>query len=104
MLCGQWISRTVSSVLPRPIATDVVAHSPTPSMVSTTASSNGEGKKAEAAWLWWCSAKRSLPSTLPLGEKASSAFSKFGFWNSFSLIQSGIAMRNDWKPRGALAR
>ena len=34
-----------------PIDTDVVAHSPTPSIVSTTASSNGEGKKAEAAWL-----------------------------------------------------
>ena len=43
-------------------ATDVVAHSPTPSMVRTTASSNGDGKKAEAAWLSWCSAKRSLPS------------------------------------------
>jgi len=33
------------------VATDVVAHSPTPSMVRTTASSKGEGKKALAAWL-----------------------------------------------------
>lgn len=49
MLWGQRISFMGVSVLPLPIATDVVAHSPTPSMVSTTASSNGEGKKAEAA-------------------------------------------------------
>ena len=34
-----------------PIATVVVAHSPTPSAVKTTASSNGDGKKAPAAWL-----------------------------------------------------
>ena len=40
------------SVLPRPMPTEVVAHSPTPSIVSTAASSNGEGKKADAAWLW----------------------------------------------------
>ena len=33
------------------MATDVVAHSPTPSMVNTTASSKGDGKNAEAAWL-----------------------------------------------------
>ena len=104
MLCGKWISRFGSSVLPRPIETEVVAHSPTPSMVSTTASSNGEGKKAEAAWLWWCSANSSLPATLPLGANAASAFSRFGFWNSFSLIHSGIAMRKEAKPRGALAR
>ena len=32
-----------------PIATVVVAHSPTPSAVKTTASSNGDGKKALAA-------------------------------------------------------
>ena len=31
------------------MATVVVAHSPTPSAVNTTASSNGEGKKALAA-------------------------------------------------------
>jgi hypothetical protein len=32
-----------------PIATVVVAHSPTPSAVKTIASSNGDGKKALAA-------------------------------------------------------
>jgi len=48
MLCGQWISRRVSRVLARPIASEVVAHSPTPSMVRTSASSNGEGKNADA--------------------------------------------------------
>ena len=35
-----------SRSLPRPTPTDVVAHSPTPSIVSTAASSNGEGKNA----------------------------------------------------------
>ncbi len=34
-----------------PMATEVVAHSPTPSIVSTTASSNGDGKNTLAAWL-----------------------------------------------------
>src|SRR5215470_6901551 len=104
MLWGQRISRLGSSLSPRPTHTDVVAHSPTPSMVSTTASSKGEGKKADAAWLWWCSANKSLPAAEPLAAKAESAFSKFGFWNSLSLIQAGIAVRNEVKPRGALAR
>jgi hypothetical protein len=35
----------------------VVAHSPTPSIVTTAASSNGDGKNALAAWLSWCSGK-----------------------------------------------
>ena len=34
---------TSPGVLPSPIAAEVVAHSPTPSMVSTAAFSNGEG-------------------------------------------------------------
>ena len=34
---------------PLPIASDVVAHSPTPSIVSTAARSKGDGKKALAA-------------------------------------------------------
>ena len=38
-----------SKLFPLPIATVVVAHSPTPSAVKTTASSNGDGKKALAA-------------------------------------------------------
>jgi hypothetical protein len=36
---------------PRPMANDVVVHSPTPSMVNMAASSKGEGKNALAAWL-----------------------------------------------------
>ena len=43
--------------MPLPIATVVVAHSPTPSAVKTIASSNGDGKKALAAWLKWWSEK-----------------------------------------------
>ena len=38
-----------SKLFPLPIATVVVAHSPTPSAVKTIASSNGDGKKALAA-------------------------------------------------------
>ena len=47
-----------------PIAAEVVAHSPTPSIVRTTASSNGDGKKALAAWLRWCSLNSSSPFQL----------------------------------------
>ena len=47
---------------PCPNASDVVAHSPTPSIVSTAASSNGDGKNALAAWLRWCSEKSRRPS------------------------------------------
>jgi hypothetical protein len=47
-------------LVPAPMATEVVAHSPTPSIVSTTASSKGEGKNALAAWLWWCSPNSSF--------------------------------------------
>ena len=39
---GKWISLCTSSFAPCPTATEVVAHSPTPSMVSTTACSKGE--------------------------------------------------------------
>ena len=41
----------ISSLFPFPIATVVVAHSPTPSAVKTNASLNGDGKNALAAWL-----------------------------------------------------
>ena len=64
-------------------------------MVRTTASSKGEGKKAEAAWDWWCSANSSLPSTSPEAANGFSALIRFAFWNSFSLIHTGIAMRNE---------
>ena len=52
----------------RPSAAEVVAHSPTPSKVSTSASSNGDGKNALAAWLTWCSANNSFrwkPRSVP---------------------------------------
>ena len=41
-----------------------------------------------------------LSSTSP--NRSSSSRSSF-FWNSFSLSQTGIAMRNDVNPRGAMA-
>ena len=37
--------------VPSPTPIDVVAHSPTPSIVMIAASSNGDGKNADAAWL-----------------------------------------------------
>ena len=48
---GKRISFLISRLLPHPIEIVVVAHSPTPSAVNTTASSKGDGKKALAAWL-----------------------------------------------------
>ncbi len=41
--CGKRISRESVSFDPFPIPNVAVAHSPTPSTVSTAASSNGEG-------------------------------------------------------------
>ena len=46
---------------PFPTPKDAVAHSPTPSTVRMAASSNGETRKHEAAWLMWCSANRIGP-------------------------------------------
>ena len=46
---GHWSSISISRSEPRPAPIDAVAHSPTPSIVSTAASSNGEGKNALAA-------------------------------------------------------
>ena len=62
--CGKWISFLISNLLPLPIATVVVAHSPTPSAVKTIASSKGDGKKALAAWLKWWSEKKIFSSDL----------------------------------------
>ena len=59
--------------------TEVVAHSPTPSMVSTTASSKGEAKKALAAWDWWCSAKSSLFFQSKSGSKSLNCLRKRSF-------------------------
>jgi hypothetical protein len=75
----------------------VVAHSPTPSIVSTTASSNGDGKNALAAWLWWCSPNRSLDSQSKSGRSLQLLLEQL-FWKSFSFSHSGMAMRNDWNP------
>src|SRR6266540_765113 len=76
---------------------EVVVHSPTPSIVSTTASSKGDGKKALAAWLSWCSAKRSSPSQR-------SRFPITCASHILSLSQIGIARRKLATPRGADAR
>jgi hypothetical protein len=55
------VVRISSKRLPRPTPWVAVAHSPTPSRVRMAASSNGDGRKADAAWLWWCSAKSTSP-------------------------------------------
>ena len=47
--CGKFISLITSSLFSFPIATVVVAHSPTPSAVKIIESLNGDGKKALAA-------------------------------------------------------
>src|SRR5678816_4502993 len=80
--------------------TDDVAHSPTPSIVSTADSSNGEGKKADAACDRWCSVNNRLLWSNP-SSKCFSDLTIWSFWNSFSFIQIGIAVRNDVNPFGA---
>ena len=86
------------------MAADVVAHSPTPSIVSTTASSNGDGKKALAAWLRWCSLNNNSPFQPPFVSSFFSSFSKRFFKKSFSRSHKGIDMRKDLNPFGANAR
>jgi hypothetical protein len=49
--CGKWISFAIVILLPSPRPAEVVAHSPTPSIVRIAAWAKGDGKKAEAAWL-----------------------------------------------------
>ena len=93
--CGKWISLRTSRVFPFPIAAEVVAHSPTPSMVSTMASSKGDGKNALAAWLKWCSLKRSSSFHSSPLDILLSCFRSRSFRKSFSLSHSGIAMRKD---------
>ncbi len=82
----------------------MVVHSPTPSIVSTAARSNGEGKNALAAWLRWCSENSSFGSQSTSGASDFSSLTSRLFWKSFSLSHSGSACRNDVKPRGAKAR
>ena len=96
-LCGKRISLKSVMSVPRPTPNDAVAHSPTPSTVSIAASSKGDTRKQEAAWLMWCSENRIGP--LYAG---SSLRIKDGI-HSFSWIQSGIAFRNDEKDRGNVA-
>ena len=73
----------------------VVAHSPTPSMVRTAASSNGEGKNALAACDSWCSQKRISFS------KPGRCLRMVSGIQSFSPSHRGIAFRNDGNPAGA---
>ena len=68
------------------------------------ASSKGEGKKAEAAWLWWCSPNSSRFCQSKSGCHFFISSRSSVFWNSFSFSHSGMAMRNELKPRGAKAR
>ena len=63
------------------------------------ASSNGLGKKALAAWLSWCSVKTSRARRpLPRAPRIVRGMC------SFSLSQSGMAIRKLRKPKGANAR
>jgi hypothetical protein len=52
---NSWLWSVMRLSAPTPML--LVAHSPTPSNVRIAADSNGEGKKALAAWLSWCSVK-----------------------------------------------
>ena len=102
---GKWISLVTFSVLPLPTAKEVVAHSPTPSMVKTAASSNGDGKNAEAAWLKWCSEKSNLlDQSVFLSRFSFKASSITDFWNSLSLTQTGKDVAKLLKPLGAKAK
>jgi hypothetical protein len=60
-LWGKRISLKMVMSVPLPTAKLAVAHSPTPSTVRMAASSKGETRKQEAAWLMWCSAKKMGP-------------------------------------------
>ncbi|MNL79929.1 hypothetical protein D3C87_2066440 [compost metagenome] len=73
-------------------------------MVRTAAEAKGEGKKALAAWDWWCSVKSSEPSHSFLPTSLPRSLRSIFFWKSFSLIQTGIATRNELKPCGTVAR
>ena len=75
-----------------------VSHSPTPSSVRIAASSNGDGKNADAAWLSWCEGKTMRFVYAPPSARVISR----GRW-SFCLIQSGTAIMNARSPAGALA-
>ena len=61
------------------------------------ASSNGETRKQEAAWLMWCSAKRMGP------RYGLSSRRMIDGTHSFSLIHTGIAFRNEPNERGKVA-
>ena len=101
--CGKWISLETARAFPFPSAREVVAHSPTPSMVRTAALSKGDGKYALAAWLRWCSLKsiRSSASKVPSSRRSSRASTRLR--NNLSCSHAGIDRANAWKPRGANA-
>ena len=70
--CGKRSSCVRSSWLAPPCPQSAVArpqvavvHSPTPSTVSTAASSNGEAKKALAAWERWWSTNNTRSAGVP---------------------------------------
>ena len=83
--------------LPRPTPKLAVAHSPTPSRVRIAASSKGEGKKALAAWrLVVLGEDAALGGTCRRGRGSSPAAGA-----ASPASHSGMAMRNERKPRGA---
>lgn len=96
--CGKCSSATGSSRSPRPCQSEVVAHSPTPSMQSTAADRYGEGKKAEAACDSWCR-RHSTSGTGPSPRPANS-------WRTdsparrFQRTHSGKVSRKEAAPKG----
>src|SRR5229473_3166311 len=62
---GNSICLRKSMRLPRPQPQVPVTHSPTPSTVRIAASSNGEHRKALAAWERWCSQNRTRSLGIP---------------------------------------
>ena len=77
---------------------------PMPSMVSTAASSYGEGKKALAACERWCSGKKISGLPLPpVGPSLASSSLSILRMNSFSRTHTGMAAKKLLKPRGAKA-
>ena len=88
--------RAARCALPLPMPIDAVAHSPTPSRVRIAASSNGDGKNALAACDSWCSVK-TMPLAVGLAEPAVQLARVCSFFGS----HTGIALRNESKPRGA---
>ena len=92
--------RAASALLPSPIHADVVAHSPTPSMHSTAARSNGLKDRTPTPRATGDARRTTICGKVASSCNPSSANSSFTrlFRKSFSLSQTGIAARNERMP------